>query len=205
NMSTNATGSLTVTLSSPAGAAGQVIDLALDNASATAPVSVTVPAGATSVSFAVTSGPTSGTVPVTASATGVNGDTPPGYTPADATVTVTDALISIGFVPEFGPDETQGVPISLTKPAPPGGLTITLVTDDPSVATVSPTVTVPQGQFLPPANPQATGHTLGTTQVTASAPGFAPDHRGLIVALALSFTPTTLSLGAAETRDITLL
>jgi VCBS repeat-containing protein len=290
NLHTNTTDSLVVTLSSPAGAGGQSVDLSANGSLVTIPVSVLVPAGEVGAAFDVASGTTSGSVVVSASATGfvpgsatvnvaagtllltledelvgvgrstdgtitlftpapaggtvvtlvitdtsiatvtpvtvtipagetqgaflVTGvavgvtmltGTAPGYLPAEASVAVTDALISIGNIPELGPDETEGVPISLTKPAPPGGLTITLVTTDEGIATVTPTVTVAAGQFLPPANPQVTGHSLGTTEIIASAPGFASGHRSVVVALKLTFSPTSLSVGVATTRDITLL
>ena len=289
NLQINSIGSMTVTLSAPAGPGGQLVDLSTNGSIVTIPSSVLVLASATSVSFDVTTGAASGSVLVTAAASGFASDsatvniaagtllltledelvgvgrsvdgtvtlfspappggtvvtlvithpsiaavtpsvtipagatqgaffvtgvavgqttltgTAPGYSPATADVTVTDALISIGNIPEIGPDETEGVPISLTKPAPPGGLTITLVTTDPSIATVSPTSTVAAGQFLPPTNPQVTGHTLGTTEIVASAPGFATGHRNVVVALRLTFSPTSLPLGAGTTRDITLL
>ena len=187
----------TITLFSPAPPGGTVVTLVITHASIAAVTpSVTIPEGATQGAFFVTG--------VAVGQTTLTG-TAPGYLPATADVTVTDALISIGNIPEIGPDETEGVPISLTKPAPPGGLTITLVTTDPSIATVSPTSTVAAGQFLPPTNPQVTGHTLGTTEIIASAPGFATGHRSVVVALRLTFSPATLPLGAGTTRDITLL
>ena len=187
-----------VTLFSPAPPGGTIVTLVVANTgiATVTPATVNIAAGATQGVFFVT-GVAVGVTTLTGSA--------PGYLPADASVTVTDALISIGNIPEIGPDETEGVPLSLTKPAPPGGLTVTLITTAPNVATVSPTVTVPAGQFLPPSNPQVTGHALGTTEIIASAPGFAPGHRNVVVALKLTFSPTSLPLGANTTRDITLL
>lgn len=108
-----------VTLSGAAPTGGLAVILTSDNAAATVPQSVTVPAGATEATFQVTTAtvPTPITVRVTARA---------------GSATVTDSLkvllsvvsvVSAGYV--TGSNGTQRLfRVTLSGPAPPGGLTV---------------------------------------------------------------------------------
>lgn len=108
-----------VTLSAAAPTGGLTVTLTSDNAAATVPQSVTIPAGATEATFQVTTAtvPTPITVRVTAQA---------------GSATVTDSLklllsvvsvLSAGYV--TGSNGTQRLfRVTLSGPAPPGGLTV---------------------------------------------------------------------------------
>ncbi len=68
---TNAPGALTITLSSPAGSAGQIVNLASSNPNvATVTPSITIPPGTVSANVTVTAGNATGSTVVTASASG---------------------------------------------------------------------------------------------------------------------------------------
>ena len=111
---------------------------------------------------------------------------------ATAEIGVTDALISIDDIPVIAPDETADLPVSITKPAPPGGVTITFESLDPSIAITEATAFVPEGLYVPVANPQITGVDFGTTQIKATALNYGPDTRDVTVALTVTLTPNEL-------------
>jgi hypothetical protein len=140
--------------------------LTLDTAIASvAPSTVPIAAGETEGSFVVTG--------VAVGTTTITGTSPVTET-ATADVEVTDFLISIDDIPVLAPDETADLPVSITKPAPPGGLTISLESLDPGVAVTEPTTFIPEGLQVPVANPQITGIDFGTTQIRATAPASHP-------------------------------
>ena len=95
----------------------------------------------------------------------------------------------MGNPPIVAPGQTSGVAVSLGIDAPAGGVTISFVSSDTNVATITPSVFIPEGLRIPAANPQITGVTPGASSFTASAAGFAPDSKGVTVTLTLSFTP----------------
>ncbi|MCU1238636.1 MAG: Ig family protein, partial [Candidatus Solibacter sp.] len=120
NMSTNTPGSLTVTLGSPAGPGGQLVALDSSNPTVAAIQSnVMVPQGLGGVNVPVTSGSGTGSATITAIATG--------YTPGTATVNVAPPTVtmtlSAGIV---GVTRTLNGTITLSSPAPNGGVTVTL-------------------------------------------------------------------------------
>lgn len=108
-----------VTLSGAAPTGGLAVILTSDNAAATVPQSVTVPAGATEATFQVTT-------------MSVSAPTSARITARAGSVTVTDSLkvllgvvsvVSAGFVP--GSNATQRVfRVTLSGPTPPGGLNV---------------------------------------------------------------------------------
>ncbi|MGA7759580.1 MAG: hypothetical protein WCA57_17190, partial [Ilumatobacteraceae bacterium] len=91
---------------------------------------------------------------------------------------------------------------SITKPAPPGGLTITLESLVPTIAITDPTVFVPEGLYVPTSNPQITGVAFGTTQIKATALAFGPDVRDVTVALTVTLTPAELDIPELWTRQM---
>jgi hypothetical protein len=151
-----------------------------------APASVFIAAGETEAGFAVT-GEAVGAVIIAASATGY----------ANATIEAggTNTTVSIGTIPVLAPGESRSLPISLSEPAPPGGLTIFLESNDTGIATVPPSVTIAGGAQVPPSNPQVTGVAVGTATISARAEGFAPDARtATVLALSISISPTSISV-----------
>ncbi|MFO7691393.1 MAG: Calx-beta domain-containing protein [Cryobacterium sp.] len=189
----------TVTLGAAAPAGGVTVNL---SSSATgiatvAPVSVFIAAGGTSAAFTV-SGVAIGAATLEAAAAG--------YTPATVGVSVSNQTVNIGVVPVVGPGQSASLPISLSTPAV-GDVVISLSIADPATATINPlTVTIPNGQSLPPANPQVTGVALGTTMVTATAAGYAPETRAVTVALTLTFqaAPATIEIPVGGVQNVAL-
>lgn len=131
----------TVTLNQPAPAAGIVVSLASTNGKFKVPATVTVPAGATSVAFTGTATVTASDVSgqVTAKVAGLN--------PVSANVTVLGHQV-VGV--SFNPNPVEGgfsaiMTLTLSQPAPAGGLTVSLTNTNASIAAIPAAVTVPAG------------------------------------------------------------
>jgi uncharacterized delta-60 repeat protein len=164
----------TITLPQPAPAGGSAVTLSSGNTAiaTVAPSLVTIPGGSTTGSFTVT-GVSVGGPTLTGNASG--------FTAGTTSVTVTNALISLGALPAIALGQSVSLPVSLTAPAPASGLTVNFASSDVSVATVTTSVFIAAGQTIPTADPQVTGVSIGTAQISASAAGFAPDSRTAIV------------------------
>ncbi|MFO1428573.1 MAG: PKD domain-containing protein [Candidatus Competibacteraceae bacterium] len=187
----------TVTLGAAAPAGGVTVNLSSDDTgiATIAPASIVIAQGETAGHVTV-NGVALGSTTLNATATD--------YAPASASITVTDQLISLGAAPPVAPEQSVSLPASLSKPAPTGGLTINFVSSQPNIATISASTFVPAGQQTPAVNPQVTGVNFGTTQITATAAGYAPDTRDVQVTLTLSFDPGTLNVVQTTTKNITL-
>ena len=187
----------TVTLSQAAPAGGVTVNIASGNTAlaTVAPATATIAQGGTTATFTVT-GVSAGATGITASATG--------FAPNTASLTITNNLISIGAIPNTAPGQTLAFPVSLTQPAPAGGVTINFVSDSPGIAAVSASVTVPAGQQTPVANPTVTGVNIGTAVISATATNFAPDSRNATVTVVLTLTPATLTVAQGATANATL-
>jgi photosystem II stability/assembly factor-like uncharacterized protein len=132
----------TVTLNAPAPAGGAVVTLTSSNTAVSAvPTSVTAPAGATTVGFQVTTNAVTSASVITITAT-LGGVTQS----AALTVAPAPALVSISLSPS---SVRGGMPstatIALSAAAPPGGLTVTLSSNHPSIAAVPSSITVAAG------------------------------------------------------------
>jgi hypothetical protein len=184
------------TLGAPAPAGG--VSVALSSSSATTatvtPSALFIPEGATQALFTV-QGIAAGTATISAAATN--------FPTATIDIGVTSNLISIGAIPTVAPGQTLAFPVSLSSPAT-GTVTITFVSSNPSIATVTPSVVIANGLQVPGANPAITGVGIGTTQITATASGFAPDTRPATVTLTLTFSPTSFTVVENTTQSITL-
>jgi uncharacterized repeat protein (TIGR03803 family) len=141
----------TVTLSAPAPTGGTVVELSTNNeGAAQVPRTITVSAGRTAATFRVTSDfPIFGTAnllvfasvqgagisaPLTVSASGGGGG---GGTLALASLTLAPSSV-------VGGQSVLGT-VTLTGPAPAGGVVVTLSSGSPGLAQVPPSVTVPDG------------------------------------------------------------
>jgi trimeric autotransporter adhesin len=133
----------TVTLSAPAPSGGLVVTLSDNSAAATVPASVTVPAGATTATFTITTAAVAASTSATVSATagGVTRSATLAVNPATA---VTVSGVSLNPTSVTGGNSSQGT-VTLTGPAPSGGLVVTLASGNTAVATVPASVTVPAG------------------------------------------------------------
>lgn len=178
----------TIALSQPAPAGGALVTLTSDNAFAAVPANVTVPEGAASATFpiATSSTNTSVTVHITAgndvsSTTGALVVTPPNA-----------VQISASPATVKGGQNSTGT-ITISDPAPAGGVAVSLSSGLPSLVTLPATVTVPAGATT--ANfPIATQVVGATRTVTLFAT------RGSIVSTMLTLTPPTVdSLSVSPT------
>ena len=186
----------TLNLSVPAPAGG--VSVALNSSVpgvATVPASITVPAGFTSAPVVITPVSPGATV-LTATAAGLG--------TATATVGVSELQIGVASNVTVGVGQSASLPVSLAALAPPGGVTITLTSSDPSKVTVSPsTVHIPLGGSTSAA-PQVTGVSIGSATITASAPGWTAGKAVVSVPATLNFSPSTISINASSTQNLNL-
>ncbi len=184
-----------VTVSEPAPLGGLEIAMSVNHPAigTVSPTTITIATGSSTGEFTLT-GHAAGFVQITAS-NAIAGS-------VSLVVEVTDRRISLGTVPLIAPQQTVGLPLSITRPAPPGGVTMTLESENPATATVSPTAFIAEGSVVPTVNPQVTGVALGTTTIIAKAPGFAPDRRDVEVKLILTFSRTTIEMPKQWTETV---
>ncbi|MDX1931068.1 MAG: choice-of-anchor A family protein [Capsulimonadales bacterium] len=155
----------TVTLSGPAPEGGITVSLDRSLPALSLPDTVTVPTGSTEATFKLTAGNVTGDTVVTVSAT-LGPDT------ETATVTIPYGevdLLTFEVTPSavFGETDATGV-VTLTKPAPVGGVTVALASDNPAIAPVPARITVPAGSASASFT-ITTGRVTAVTVVTLSA------------------------------------
>ncbi len=155
---TQGAANLTVTLTSPAGPSGEVVNFSgFDPTIVSMPASVTVPANAKTAAVTVT--PLAvGTTNVLASGTG--------FQSGNATIVVPGTL-------QFTPSTftvtgvaTRNVTLTLSAPAPTAGLTVNLSANPSGIVTVPASVTIAKGTTA--ITVPVTGAGVGTTTITAS-------------------------------------
>jgi hypothetical protein len=117
---------------------------------------------ATSPTF--TANGTGGSYAATASASGVG---------SPATFSLTNTIPAMSFSPSMTTIDvatTQNLTLNLSGPAPPGGLTASLNSNNPGVSTVPPSVTFAAASTT--VNVPVTGVALGSATIAANAPTF---------------------------------
>ena len=201
-----------VNLSSPAGASGVTVTLTENSPIASfVPLScpstpcAPVPAGATQTTVFIAAGQTApssqpqlrgvtpGSATVTASATGYASVTKPIQVTASFSFSPQDLTIN--------GQQVRNILLTLSGPAPPPpiGLTVTLTSSNPGVASVQSTVTAFWDGSTPTTlNIPVTGIASGTTVIRASAPSMADATANITVTGPLSITTTTLPSGVAN-------
>jgi len=92
--------------------------------------------------------------------------------------------------------------VRLLQPAPAGGLTVSVVSNDPSLLTIAApgTVDFTSGQTL--RTIQVSGIALGNAVVVATGSGYAPDTLVVPVSLNLISLPPTLNVPLAQSRSL---
>lgn len=185
------------TLGAPAPSGGAVVSLTSSTpANVTiSPASVTVAAGQTTGSFTYT-GVAAGPSTLSASATN--------YQTGTATATGTAAQVSLGVIPAVAPGQTVSLALSLATPAPAGGTTVSFTIANPNIATVTSSVFVPAGLQTPTANPQVSGVLIGSTTVTATAPGYAPATRTVNVTVTATVSPAASNINLSTSTNTRL-
>lgn len=158
----------------------------------TVDATVTVPAGQTTATFNYT-GVTSGASTLNATAGG--------YLSGSVNVNATDQVISLGSVANLTPGQTAGIPLSIPDVAPAGGITVSLLSTNTSVATVSPTtVVIPAGAKIPTSNPIVTAAGAGTAQIIATANGYSQGTSPITVAVTATLNPAAPTIAAGLTN-----
>jgi hypothetical protein len=203
----------TVTLTSAAPPGGAVVTLSSGNlAVATLPASATVPAGATSASFAIATTPV--TAPTLATLTAAFGGTT-----RSASLTVTPpappppplgpASLSVSPATVEGGASAVGT-IFLSAGAPSGGLVVALTSSNPAAATVPATTTIFLSSGTFPITTLA-GATNRTTTITASANGVSKTATLTVLGTAappllstLAVSPTSVTGGTSAQGTVTL-
>ncbi len=130
---TRDSGLMTVSMSCPAPASGQLINLSSSNATvAKVDETVLIPAGSMSATANVTTDITKGTAVITAFA--------PGFFDGIANLNVNNRQMSVAFDGELigiGANRATTGTVTLNNPAPTGGVTVTLSSNAATIATVS--------------------------------------------------------------------
>ncbi|MEY2400307.1 MAG: hypothetical protein QOJ08_418, partial [Ilumatobacteraceae bacterium] len=153
----------TIILTSPAPSGGFAVSLSSSNtAVATVPATATVPAGASSATFAVaTSAVTAtGTANISASANSVTRSAVLTVNPAAPPPPTTLSAVSLSPSTVVGGNPSTGT-VTLTGPSPAGGMVVTLASNNTAAATTPASVTVPAGATT-------TTFTVGTTSATTN-------------------------------------
>jgi hypothetical protein len=173
------TATLQVQLSSPA--VGIVTVSVVSNSPSivdVTPPSASIPDGS-STGFTTLSGITAGTAEIVAFAAG--------YEPDTLVVTGSLNLITLPTTQNVPFGQTASLPVQLALPAPAGGVVVTLTSLDPTkVSLVTPTVTFNAGEQLK--NATISGTALGSSQIVAENPNFAPDTTDATTSAQLNIT-----------------
>jgi hypothetical protein len=193
-----ATQNLTLVLSGPAPNSGLSINIASSNtAAATVPGSVIFAASATTVNVPVT-GVAPGSATITASSAIAANAT------ANVTV-VSPGVITLPSNVSVPLDKSAQFPVTLSTPAPFGGVTVTLVSSDTAKLTISPaSVFIADGATQPATQPSITGVNVGSVNVSASAPGYSSATQQVQVNATVTFTTPSISMGVGGTQNLLL-
>ncbi len=191
------TAGVRVTLSNPAPTGGLVVTLSSDNTGVLGIVgvgTVTIPQAGTEGTGTV-SGVAAGSTTLRASASG--------YAPGSLPVTVSNNVITVGGPTNIVLNATASVAITISQPAPAGGLNLTVSSSDPAViSVVTPSVTIPQGQSS--VNATLRGNFPGNVTVTAQGAGYASGNAQASVGVTLDITVASVTFRSHESSVITI-
>ena len=196
-----------VTLTNPAPTGGATVTLASSNiAVAPVPASVTLTAGQTSAYFTFTTGHVTSDTKVTVTATYQGSSLDGQLTVVQSPPAIIPATLSLNPASVNGGDSSQAT-VTLSGPAPKGGLVVTLSSSDPA-AQVPATVTVPAGSTAA-SFPVKTSAVLMQVVATITATANGKSATGTLTVLApalekLVLTPPTLPGGQTATGTLNL-
>ncbi len=179
-----------VTLSNPAPPGGLTVGL-VSSGGLQVPTNVTVPEGTLSASFDFNSGTQAGDFTVTATA--------PGWLSAIANVSVALRPLSLVVDPELiAADSTVPGQLILDEPAPTGGITFTVSSNNVPVASPIPTaVFVAEGESQ--GSLHVDGGNVGVATLTATAPGYVSANDSLAVTNRFVLLPEGIKVGVGQT------
>ncbi|MDR7153199.1 hypothetical protein J2W49_005179, partial [Hydrogenophaga palleronii] len=179
---------ITVQASAPAPAGGLPVSLASSNASvATVPSQITIAAGSTSATVAIST-LSEGNATVTATAEN--------HVSAQTTVNVRPLSIVLPTGALVAPGLSRSIPLTLSDPAPAGGLEVTLVSSNSAVASVPSSMVVPAGQTS--ANFVLSGVAAGSASVSVSAAG----HQA--ASMPVTVESVTIGLGSPNVSTVSI-
>jgi hypothetical protein len=196
-LETYSSGNLTVTLGAPAPAGGRVVALVSDSPSVVAVTpSVAIPAGALAGQATIESGSTAGQARIDASFSGsYTGSALVEVAPRAASIVIAQTLIGVG--------RATAAQLTLARPAPAGGVTVTLTSDNPAVATVAPSSV----EFLEGETSKAltiTGTGTGLASITGTATGFSVTGGNVNVTSAVLLLGPIPTLGLGQSAGLQL-
>ena len=124
--------------------------------------------------------------------------------PSSVTVTA-PGIITLPANLSVGLSASVDFPVTLGSPAPAGGVTVSLSSDDTSTLTISPaTVFVASGDTTPAVQAKVTGVNIGSVHVSASAPGYTSATVPVQVTATVTFSPPSLSVVGTSTQNFTV-
>jgi hypothetical protein len=142
-----------------------------------------------------------GTYTITAAVPGLSGTA--NFILTNAPAASGNILLPSGLT--IGTNQSVSFPVTLTTPAPPGGVSVNLLSTDPTKVSIdSPSVLVPGGSTAPATQPRVTGVNFGSATIGASAIGYASASQLVQVGAALSFSPSTLTMNGLGQQNLTL-
>jgi trimeric autotransporter adhesin len=133
----------------------------------------------------------------------------PGVSPS-AIFTLTNTPVASGAITlttnvSTGPSLSVAFPVSLTVPAPPSGVSVTLSSSDPSTASISPaSVFIAGGATAPAIQPQVTGVNFGSATISATAAGYSSASQLVQIKGSLSLTPSTATIRGTGSQTLAL-
>ena len=198
------TESMLVVLGTPSPVSGVRVTLASDDPTvASVPGFVDVLAGQTSALFDVTTGTDLTSTVIRGVASGL--------TDGSATVNVLGRTMTLTVADVVGAaGTTTPATLTLADPAPPGGVTVTFSSSDPTLATLEfggeTFATIDEGKTFVTGNITVTGLKRGVPVLSASAPGYVTASVPIEVRtlLELPLGPTVLPLGSPRTLSLNL-
>jgi hypothetical protein len=126
-----------------------------------------------------------------------------------AAFTLTNTAVAPGSIllpgsTTISTNQATPFPVSLSTPAPAGGVTVTLSSSDASKVVVTPNVFIAAGSTSPGAAPQITGANFGSSVISASAAGYASASQTVVVSGTLSFAPGSVSINGLTPQNVTV-
>jgi hypothetical protein len=191
-------GEIRLAEAAPAGGAHFVMSVSDVSKVTVSPATVEIPQGQTVGTFNLKGGLSVANASVTEDGLA------DGYTSMTWPLLITDRLIDLPTSREVALGETFEINVLIAPdPAPAGGTAIAIESSDPSVIEVlTPTVTVPEGEFGVKATLRARSATTGSATITASNPSYAPDTSQINITAGLNILETFSFFDAASTDTV---